>query len=291
MSASRGSAKSGSSAGGAKSGSSAGTAKSGSSAGGAESRSSAGKPAGPSATETAAAASAALPPPPRFPRASKRPTRRTALTVEAIVAAAIEVLDEAGVVGLSMRRVADQLGTGAASLYAHVSGKDELLELVFDELVGQVPLPEPDPTIWREQVRQMLRDLRSALVSHRDAALAGLGRIPTTPKALVAAERLAATLRVGGLSDRVIALGLDQLTLFVAAEAFETGLMEYGRDPRDVQRYYEDVHAFYMRLPADRFPVLASAVDDITGPDGDERFEFGLDVLIAGLEAVNAGGG
>ena len=66
--------------------------------------------------------------------------------------------------------------------------------------------------------------------------------------------------------------------------------MEYGRNPEDVQRYYEDVHAFYMRLPADRFPVLASVVDDITGPDGDERFEFGLDVLIAGLEAVSAGG-
>jgi AcrR family transcriptional regulator len=254
-----------------------------------KSRPSVAKPAGPSPTEAASAASAALPPPPRFPRPTKRPTRRTALTVEAIVAAAIEVLDEAGVVGLSMRRVADQLGTGAASLYAHVSGKDELLELVFDELVGQVPLPKPDPKIWRDQVRQMARDLRAVLVSHRDAALAGLGRIPTTPKALVAADTLAATLRAGGLSDRVIALGLDQLTLYVAAEAFETGLMEYGRDPEDVQRYYEDVHAFYMRLPAGSFPVLASVVDDITGPDGDERFEFGLDVLIAGLEAVSTG--
>ena len=139
------------------------------------------------------------------------------------MAAAIEVLDEAGVVGLSMRRVADRLGTGAASLYAHVTGKEELLELVFDELVGQVPLPEPDPKIWREQVRQMLRDLRGVLISHRDAALAGLGRIPTTPKALVAAERLAATLRAGGLSDRVIALGLDQLTLYVRRTRSRTG--------------------------------------------------------------------
>jgi AcrR family transcriptional regulator len=210
--------------------------------------------------------------------------------VEAIVAAAIEVLDEAGVVGLSMRRVADRLGTGAASLYAHVSGKDELLELVFDELVGQVPLPEPDPRIWREQVRQMARDLRAVLMSHRDAALAGLGRIPTTPKTLAAAETLAATLRAGGLSDRAIGLGLDQLTLYVSADAFEEGLMEHGgMTPEDVERYFEDVHAFYTRLPADRFPVLASVVDDVTGPDGDERFEFGLDVLIAGLEAVSAG--
>jgi AcrR family transcriptional regulator len=255
-----------------------------------KSRSSIAKPAGPSPTEAASAASAALPPPPRFPRPTKRPTRRTALTVEAIVGAAIEVLDEAGVAGLSMRRVADQLGTGAASLYAHVSGKDELLELVFDELVGQVPLPEPDPKIWREQVRQMARDLRAILIAHRDAALAGLGRIPTSPKTLAAAETLVATLRAGGLSDRAIGLGLDQLTLYVAADAFETGLMEHGlMTPEDVERYYEDVHAFYLRLPADRFPVLASIAEDVTGPDGDERFEFGLDVLIAGLEAVSAG--
>jgi AcrR family transcriptional regulator len=205
------------------------------------------------------------------------------------VAAAIEVLDEAGVAGLSMRRVADQLGTGAASLYAHVSGKDELLELVFDELVGQTPPPEPDPELWRENVRQMGRDLRAILVAHRDAALAGLGRIPTSPKSLVAAETLAAVLQAGGLSDRAVALGLDQLTLYVAADAFETGLMEHGSmAPEDVQRYYDDVHSFYRRLPADRFPVLASVADDITGPDSEERFEFGLDVLIAGIEAVSA---
>jgi len=76
----------------------------------------------------------------------------------------------------------------------------------------------------------------------------------------------------------------------VSAEAFEAGLMEHGgMTPEDVQRYYDDVHAFYLRLPADRFPVLASVVEDITGPDGEERFEFGLDVLIAGLEALSAG--
>src|SRR5262249_46231941 len=96
----------------------------------------------------------------------------------------------------------------------------------------------------------------------------------------------------GGLSDRAIGLGLDQLTLYVSAEAFETGLLEHGgMTAEEVQRYFDDVHAFYLRLPADRFPTLASVVEDITGPDGDERFEFGLDILIAGLEAVSAGTG
>jgi AcrR family transcriptional regulator len=105
--------------------------------------------------------SAALPAPPgRISRRREPPARRTALTLEGIVAAALEVLDEAGVAGFSMRGVAERLGTGAASLYAHVSGKDELLELAYDELVGQVPLPEPDPDRWREQVHQMLGDFR-----------------------------------------------------------------------------------------------------------------------------------
>ncbi len=205
------------------------------------------------------------------------------------MAAAIEVLDEAGVVGLSMRRVADQLGTGAASLYAHVTGKDELLELVFDELVGQVPLPEPDPRIWREQVRQMARDLRAVLISHRDAALAGLGRIPTTSEG--AGRRRDACRDATGrwpVRSRDRARPRSAHAVRVSGGVRERADGARRMNPEDVQRYYDDVHAFYMRLPADRFPVLASVVDDMTGPDGEERFEFGLDVLIAGLESVSA---
>ena len=174
------------------------------------------------------------------------------------MAAAIEVLDESGVAGLSMRRVADRLGTGAASLYAHISGRDELLELVFDDLVGQVVLPEADPERWREQLRQMLRDLYAVLVAHRDVALAGLGRVATSPQALAATEALVSVLSAGGLSERVIALGIDQLILYVSASAFEAGMLERGgMSAEEIHRYYSDLHVFYDRLPADRFPALA----------------------------------
>lgn len=250
------------------------------------------KPDAPAAGRPPSAAAAVLPAPPRLPRRRDAPGRRTALSVEAIVAAAIDALDEGGMAGLSMRRVAERLGTGAASLYAHVSGREELLELVFDELVGQVALPQPDPSIWREQIHQMMGGLRAVLVSHRDAALAGLGRIPTSPKVLTAAEVLVAVMRAGGLSDRVAALGLDQLILLVSATAFEDGLMEHGgMSPEEVDRYHADVHVFYEALPAERFPVLASIAAEMTGADGDERFEFGLSVLIAGLEALSAAEG
>jgi AcrR family transcriptional regulator len=229
-----------------------------------------------------------LPSPPRPPRRRERPTRRTAITVEAIVAAAIEVLDETGVSGLSMRGVAERLGTGAASLYAHVSGKEELLELVFDELVGRVPLPEPDPARWREQILQMASDMRQILISHRDVALAGLGRIPSSPNVLKAAEVVTAVMRLGGLSDRVIALGLDQLMLYIEASAFEDSLYDArGLTPDELAQYFDDVHTFYQRLPVDRFPVLASLADPMTGPDGEERFVFGMEAMLSGFEAMS----
>jgi hypothetical protein len=170
-----------------------------------------------------------------------------------------------------------------------VSGKDELLELVFDELAGQVTLPAPDSAIWRDQLRGILRQMRTILAGHRDAALAGLGRIPTSPHTLAVGETIVALLRAGGLSDRVVALGLDQLILYVSACAFETGLYEQsGMTTDELERYFEDIHDFYSTLPADRFPVLASISADVTEADGDDRFEFGLSVLIAGLEAVSA---
>jgi AcrR family transcriptional regulator len=203
------------------------------------------------------------------------------------VAAAIDVLDEAGVAGLTMRRVAERVGTGAGSLYVHVADKEELLELVYDELVGRVPLVEPHPAHWREQVHRMMRGLYDVLVSHRDAALAGLGRVPTTPLTLRAAEALVAMLRAGGLSDRVVALGLDQLALYVSAHAFEAGLREEQLGGENMQQYFTDVHAFFHALPPDRFPVLASIAPDMTGHDAIERFEFGLDVILDGLESAS----
>jgi hypothetical protein len=154
-----------------------------------------------------------------------------------------------------------------------------------------VPLPTPDADHWREQVFEMLRGLRRVLLSHRDAALAGLGRIPTSPKTLAAAEVLVSTLRLGGLSDRVIALGLDQLILYVSACAFEDGLLQQtGMDPDEVQRYYADVHAFYQALPSEQFPVLASIAPEMTSADGEERFDFGIASFVAGLEAMSRRG-
>src|SRR3954451_24447274 len=82
--------------------------------------------------------SAAIPPPPwqRVPERGKR-KRRDPLTREAIVKTAIKVLDAEGLDGFSMRKVAEELDTGAASLYWHVGSKDGLFDLIFEEVIGE----------------------------------------------------------------------------------------------------------------------------------------------------------
>jgi AcrR family transcriptional regulator len=228
------------------------------------------------------------PPAPKPPPTRTAGKKRSGLSTEAIVDAAIQVMDESGMERLSMRQVAQRLGTGAASLYGYVSGKEELLELVFDQLVGQVHLAEPDPARWREQVVSMLQGLRHELAAHRDVAVAGLGRVPTSAKTLRAAEVLVATLRAGGINDRAAALGFDQLVLYVCAFAYEESL--YGHSDMDAEaivEYFNQVHAFFRSLPAARFPVLSSLSDAMTGHDRDERFEFGIDVFLSGLVALS----
>ncbi len=86
-------------------------------------------------------------PPGRRPR--KAATPRRPLTQEAIVETAIRVLDAEGLEAVTMRRVAQELGTGPASLYAHVSGKEELRELMLDRVAAEIKLPSPIPRAGR----------------------------------------------------------------------------------------------------------------------------------------------
>src|SRR5262249_12696204 len=118
--------------------------------------------------------------------------------------------------------------------------------------------------------------------------LAGLGRVPTSPKVLAAAEVLTKIMKLGGLNDYVTALGLDQLILYVCACAVEEGVFaRSGMMQADIEQYFGEVHDYYSALPAETYPTLAAVAPEMTGHDGEERFLFGLDALIAGFEALS----
>src|SRR4051812_23651059 len=157
-----------------------------------------------------------------IPRAERRP-----LTRDAIVDAAMTVLDRDGLAGLSMRKLADELGVGAASLYWHVGDKEELLSLLLDRIVGESQVPEPDPEHWQEQVKEMGRAARRLMKSRRDAAQLSMGRIPSGPNSLPVLERTLAVLSAASLPPRVLAYAADMFALFVGAFAYEESLVTH----------------------------------------------------------------
>src|ERR671935_1583630 len=174
-----------------------------------------------------------LPPPPwqRVPqRAAAR--RRDPITREAIVAAALKVLDRDGLGAFSMRRVADELGTGAASLYWHVGSKDGLLDLLLDEVIGEQHIPDPEPERWQEQLKEVARTMRATILRHRDVVRISIGRVPMGPNALRYSERVLAILRAGGVPDRLAVHGyLLLFSLVNGCTMDETG--EGGEPPAD----------------------------------------------------------
>jgi AcrR family transcriptional regulator len=200
----------------------------------------------------------------------------------------MEILATDGLDGLTMRRVAAALGTGPASLYAHIDDKDDLVSILVDRAAADIDLPEPDPERWQEQVKEYARQVRAALARHRNLARATMGMIPTGPNALRMTDWLIGLLRGAGLPDQVIAYTCDLLPLYVGAVAFEEGLMDAGLAPEQVDEYVQEIGDYFRSLPADRYPNLVPMVGALMRQEGDERFEFGLDVLVAGIAALAA---
>ncbi len=189
--------------------------------------------------------------------------------------------------GLSMRRVAEELGTGAASLYWHVHNKEELLQLLFERLSGEIALPDPDPARWQEQLKELGRQMRAVAHRHRDYARISLGRIPSGPTIVRFAEWLFELLTPLGLPDRDIAYLGDLMSLYVGAYAFEESLAPASPTgealpPEQIMEMFRD---YVLSVPAETFPHVHRAVGHLFGGDADERFEFGMDVIVQGIAA------
>ena len=219
-------------------------------------------------------------------------SKRQPLDRDRVVRVALELLDEVGLEGLSMRRLADRLGVQAASVYWHVRDKEELLDLVFDRVIGEIEVPEPDPPRWREQLAEVAHEMRRVTNSHRDIAKVQLGRFPIGPNALAFSEGMHAILRAGGLSDRTSAYAGQLLPLYVSAFALEegSGLRSPSGEEASPEDVLDTIRGYLASLPVERFPNLVALANDITGGDMDERFEFGLDLLLDGLERTLARG-
>lgn len=226
--------------------------------------------------------SSPLPEPPWSSRRRRRP-RREPLTREALTTVALRIVDAEGLDALSMRRLAQELGVQASGLYTYVSGKAELLQLMIDRVAGEIDVPDPVPERWQEQVKEVARAMYHGFLAHGDLARASLANIPTGANALTVADRLLALLVAGGLPRQACGYALDLLPLYVIACAYE-GSLWAKQDPD----YFERIQAYYAALPRERFPMLIGLLVEVMADDEgpDDRFEFGLDVIVHGLAAL-----
>ncbi|MEU5864178.1 TetR/AcrR family transcriptional regulator [Nonomuraea sp. NPDC047529] len=233
----------------------------------------------------------AVPVPPWRKSRKPAPIRRQ-LSQDLIVETGLRVLDAEGLDALSMRRVAQELDTGPASLYAHVANKEELLELVYDRVLGEIRLPERDPGRWKDQLRAYALEVYRVLNKHAEVARAALANIPTGENSLRTGEFVYGLMVEAGMPPREAALCLDRLSLYLIGDAYE-GSVHISRlrasDMSTPEEYFTafatQIADYYRALPRDRFPYLVEHIDDLIAADGEERFRYGLELLLDGIES------
>lgn len=211
-----------------------------------------------------------------------------AIQKEQVVAKALELLDEAGLDGLTMRRLADAMEIKAASLYWHFANKQVLLDAMADALVAEVALRPPAPgQSWRERVAGVAGEMRSALLARRDGARVYAGTYVTTENVLRVGDALMAPLREAGAGTRLASWGAFSVLYFLLGFVMEeSGL---ARDAMPAAELDQRAEAFQAAALA-RFSHLAAAREDIFNPDFEARFRFGLDLLLDGLAVRLAAG-
>lgn len=236
-------------------------------------------------------------PRPRFFPWAQAPERerggRLALSRDQIVDAAIRVLDTEGLDALSMRRLGQELGSGATSLYWHIRNKDELLDLVLDRVIGEV-IPDLEPGLgWRQISEVAARSLRRVLVEHRGIAPI-MGARPTFgPNALQALELLLTPFITAGFGPEEALLAATTVVNWGSGFAvFEV------RDPvgptaseADRQAFLAEFYGFVASLPPDRYPTTLSLLPYGPSLTSDMQFEYALQRLLDGIEASRAGRG
>lgn len=214
----------------------------------------------------------------RAPEVASRRTRpaKPPLSRDAIVEEALRQITSADDGAMSLRKIAKALDTGPASLYAYVNDMSELQALVLDRALAAVTIDEAAGS-WRDRLEEFLRRYIEVLMSSPAVALMAFQTTAVGPNALRIAEALLGLLAEAGVDQANAAWALDMLTMFVTAVAAEHA---HGSDPGAPDGpVAQAIH----RAPANEYPRVHAARNDIMSGTGDERFAWSVDVLVRGI--------
>ena len=210
--------------------------------------------------------------------------RRTRLTRERVLAAALDLADRAGVEGLTIRALATELDVGPMTLYHHVSGKDAILDGVVDHVFAEIDDPPADLD-WRAAIRHRCLSARAVLARHPWTTPLLESRTSPGPATLGHHEAVLATLRRGGLSVPLTAHAYAVLDSYVYGFALQEAALPF-HGTAEIADVAEQILAV---LDEERYPHFVELTREHVlqpGYDFGDSFEVGLDLLLDGLEAA-----
>ncbi len=219
---------------------------------------------------------------------------RPELSVDRIVRAAIEVADAQGLPALSMRRIAERLGVGTMSLYTHVPGKAELIDVMLDAVYGEVARPEDVPGGWRARLELVAREGWGLYRRHPWLSQIGTSRPVLGPNAIAKYDHELRAVDGIGLTD----LEMDSVVSLIAAHVHGAarGAMEAAQAVQrtgmtDEQWWRASAPHLSHVFDASAYPIAArvgTAAGDAHGAayDFEHGFEFGLQRILDGIEAL-----
>ena len=214
------------------------------------------------------------------------------LTRRRVVEAALRLVDEHGLHALTFRKLASELGTSPMAPYSYVRNKEELLDLMLDLVLGEIDLSAPRGSDWAGRLRAMFRSYHLVLAAHPGIAGVYRERVKIGPNGLRAIDHALSVLREAGFTragtvNAFFALfnytiGFEQIG---EVDPADHGL---GRDDGQGGDVHEIVRAFFSALPPGEIPNIVALAPYLTGAKSGRRFEYGLDLILAGLQAKHA---
>lgn len=205
----------------------------------------------------------------------QEPRNEPSLSLERILATAVELLDSHGVDGLKMRQLADRLGSGAMSLYWHVDNKEQVFDLALDSVLAYRGAPQTDESQdWHGDIVHMLEDWRACMLRHPWSASL-LPRRALGPNILGRLELLSKTLSRAGVADADLNVAIWSLWNYVIGATITRASFDISDDERAAaQQRLSGLSEHYPTIDRSRL---------LLDNDWDGAFRKGLDFLLDGL--------
>jgi TetR/AcrR family tetracycline transcriptional repressor len=216
---------------------------------------------------------------------------RVPLTLRRIVDAALALVDSEGLQALTIRRLANHLGVAPMSLYSHVTDKAELVDVMVDDVIGEV-LDGDDAAArgtggdWVDELRTLSRRYHAAWAGHRGLVRVYADGVTLGPNGTAMTERFLGILRSAGFADDEASQAFWLLYHYtIGSLQIAQTRPTTGRSTRDGGGGGSTLARYFSALPLDEIPHTAAVVDSLAR-GGD--YEFGLDAIIQGLQARRA---